>query len=274
VKATDNIAGLYPGAGAIAARLVDARHARTALDGFPGPLPAGMDQAYATQEAAIELWPDAIAGWKIGRVPPALAPQVGTDRLAGPIFASLVTHAAPQTRTPLRVIDGGFAAVEAEVVWRLGQDAPADRLHWTAEDALRLVAALHIGVEFAASPMAQINALGPAVVASDFGNNGGLVLGPEIPGGVTRDPASLVCETFINGTSVGASSAASLLEGPVGSLVFLLEHCAARGRPLKAGCLVSTGQITGIHDIVPGDSIRVAFGEFGDIHCEAVAHQT
>lgn len=260
----------FPGALTIAAKLVAARRAGVALDGFPGPFPTSMDEGYATQEAAIGLWPDAIAGWKIGRVPPAIAATVGADRLAGPIFEELVTTPRPGAVVRLPVIDGGFAAVEAEVIWRLGSDAPADRTVWNADDALKLVESLHIGVEFAASPMAQINALGPTVVASDFGNNGGLILGPAIEGGITRDPAALICETFINGLSVGRNSAASLLGGPVGSLVFLLEHCAARGRPLQAGCLVSTGQITGIHDVHPGDAIRVEFGAFGDIFCEAV----
>ncbi len=271
MTATHFNADRFPGALTIAAKLVAARRSAVALDGFPGPFPASMDEGYATQEAAIGLWPDAIAGWKIGRVPPAIAATVGADRLAGPIFERLVTTPPAGAVASLPVIAGGFAAVEAEVVWRLAADAPADRRAWTEQDALALVASLHIGVEFAASPMAQINELGPTVVASDFGNNGGLILGPAIPGGAARDPASLVCETFINGVSVGANSAASLLGGPVGSLVFLLEHCAARGRPLRAGCLVSTGQITGIHDVRPGDNIRVAFGDLGEIFCEAAA---
>lgn len=271
MTATHFNADRFPGALTIAARLVAARRAATSLDGFPGPFPTSMDEGYATQEAAIGLWPDTIAGWKIGRVPPVIAATVGADRLAGPIFAALVATPPAGAVVPLPVIAGGFAAVEAEVIWRLAADAPADRLAWTPQDALALVESLHVGVEFAASPMAAINELGPTVVASDFGNNGGLILGPAIEGGATRDPASLICETFINGLSVGKNSAASLLGGPVGSLVFLLEHCAARGRPLKAGCLVSTGQITGIHDVAPGDAIRVDFGAFGEIFCEAAA---
>jgi 2-keto-4-pentenoate hydratase len=257
-------------AAAIAARFVQARREGLALPDYPGRLPASMAEGYAIQEAAIDLWPDAIAGWKIGRVPPHLADIVEADRLAGPIFARNVTVAS-EAPTPLTVVPGAFAAVEAEVVFRLGADAPADRLQWTAQDALALVEALHIGLEYAASPLATINILGPTVVASDFGNNAGLVLGAQVENGPARDPAELTCETLINGVRVGASSAASLLGGPVGSLIFLLEHCAARGRPLKAGCLVSTGQLTGIHDIQPGDAIRVSFGPLGDVLCEAVA---
>ena len=51
---------------------------------------------------------------------------------------------------------------------------------WTDAEAADMVGALHIGVEPASSPLATINELGPAVVVSDFGNNAGLLLGPEV----------------------------------------------------------------------------------------------
>ena len=39
---------------------------------------------------------------------------------------------------------------------------------------------MFIGIEIASSPLVNINDYGPAVVASDFGNNAGLLLGAEI----------------------------------------------------------------------------------------------
>jgi len=52
---------------------------------------------------------------------------------------------------------------------------------------------------------------------------------------------------------------------------FLLEHCARRGRPLKAGQLVSTGAATGIHDIAAGQVGRVSFASHGSIGCRTFA---
>ena len=40
-----------------------------------------------------------------------------------------------------------------------------------------------MGVEMAGSPLATINELGPTVVAADFGNNNGLILGTCWPTG-------------------------------------------------------------------------------------------
>ena len=257
----------YADAPAAARSFVDARLASRALPGFPGPPPLDLAQGYAVQEIAIGAWPDTVAGWKIGRVPPAAVARVGADRLAGPVFNRSIQIVDWDGQGVFPAIDGGFAAIEGEFVYRLARDAPADQLTWTPEAALELVAALHVGIELAGSPMAMINDLGPAVVASDFGNNAGLILGPEIPGWRDRADGDLVCEALVGGRSVGVGAAASLLGGPAGCLAFLAELCAARGRPLKAGQLVTTGQITGIHDVRPGDVARVDFKGLGSIGC-------
>ncbi|MFZ5669815.1 MAG: 2-keto-4-pentenoate hydratase [Pseudomonadota bacterium] len=253
----------------IAAAFVDARLAARALPGYPGAVPVTMAAGYAVQEVAIGLWPDEIVGWKVGRVPPELQAALGAERVAGPAFRSGLKQAAPGETVTLAVIPGGFAAVEAEFVYRLGADAPVGRTDWTVEAALDLVATMHVGVEFAGSPLKTINDLGSTVVVSDFGNNAGLIVGPAIPGWRDRPDAALACETWIGTERVGTGSAASLPGGPAAALAFLLGHCAARGRPLTAGQYVTTGAATGIHEITAGQSARVSFGEFGEILCVA-----
>jgi 2-keto-4-pentenoate hydratase len=256
----------------IAAAFWAARQAARALPGFPGPLPDGLEAAYAIQEAGIPLRDAAIAGWKVGRIPPQAAAALGVDHLAGPIYDGSVWSAGA-TPTPIPAIAGGFCAVEAEFVFRLGEDAPASKLDWTPEDGAGLVAALHIGVEIAGSPMAAINILGPTAVVADGGNNAGLILGPQIAGWQARDPNAMTCETFIDGASVGRGSAGVLLGGPLGSLAFILAHLARRGRPARAGQLIATGQTSGIHDIAAGQAARVAFGALGEINCVAMPAQ-
>ncbi|HVI33344.1 2-keto-4-pentenoate hydratase [Phenylobacterium sp.] len=258
---------------AIARRFTDARRTAQALSEFPGRLPQTLDEGYATQEIAIGLWPDEIAGWKIGKVPPAVQAEVGATRLAGPIFrASVQTPAAGQAGT-FPMIPGGFAAVEAEVIVRVARDAPANRLDWTPEEAFEYVGEMLIGMEPAGSPLSIINELGPKVVVSDFGNNAGLVLGPAIPGWRERAPESLTCATLVNGVVVGTGSAASLEGGPLGCFAWMLEHAARRGRPLRAGCLITTGQLTGIHEVAPGDEAVVDFGPLGSVRCTATIAQ-
>lgn len=250
----------------VAETFVRARRAAIALDAFPGVPPADFEGAYACQDAAIGLWDDEIAGWKIGRTGADYEAQFGSTRLAGPIFARAVWRAAPEPApVEFPIFVGGFAAVEAEFVYVMGRDAPADKLAWDLDEARNMVGAVRIGVETAGSPLATINALGPAVVVSDFGNNAGLILGPV----VAEADEALVCETFIEGESRGRGRAGDMPGGPLESLRFLLQNTARRGRPLKAGQLVSTGAITGVHEIRPGETARVSFGRFGEIACRA-----
>src|SRR6185437_3431431 len=98
--------------------------------------------AYARQDAAITLWPDELAGWKVGGVADGWAARFGESRLVGPVFRQRLWHASARGVTPLPVIPGGFAAVEAEYIFVLATSAPAGRTEWTAAQAAALVAEL------------------------------------------------------------------------------------------------------------------------------------
>ena len=253
----------------IAQRFVAARINATSLGEYPGQIPPDLAGAYEVQENAIALWPDEIAGWKIGRIPPSFEQKLGEARLAGPIFRKSVQRASAEKIVELGVIDSGFSAVEAEFIFEIGTNAPPKQLRWSTNDAGAIVKRMLVGVELAGSPLATINALGPTVVVSDFGNNAGLVLGPEVANWRDRDMTELSAETFIDGKSVGTGNAAGVFGGPLGALQFVAELCAKRGRPLKAGMLVSTGAATGIHDILAGQQARIVFKGIGTIHCAA-----
>lgn len=251
----------------VARALVDARRAGRALEGYPGPKPESLDAAYAIQDEAIAAWPDRIAGWKLGRINPPYDARFGVGRLAGPIFSRNVWTAG-HTPTRLGVIEGGFAAVEAEYVLELGETAP-DRADWTVGSVEPLVSRVFIGLEIAGSPFAEINDHGPAVTASDFGNNAGLILGGEVAGWRER-LSGLTCAMTISDVVVGRGGAASIPGGPLDSLAFLLNLLNRRGRRLEAGQLVSTGAATGVHDILAGQSASADFGPDGRIDCLAV----
>lgn len=263
--------GPADGVAGVAARFVEARLSHTALPAYPGERPADMVGAYATQEAAIGLFPDEIVGWKVGMVPPALQPLLQAHRLSGPIFRRNLWFAGAEP-TPLPVIRGGFAAVEGEFVIRVGKVDPS-KMDWTLEEATAAVAAMHVGVELAGSPLSIINDLGSAVVASDFGNNGGLVLGAEIEDWAAR-LNGIEVETLVDGISVGTGTAASIPAGVLESARFLLEHLARRGRPLTEGTLISTGAVTGVHRVEVGARSVCTFSGVGEILCSVIAAET
>lgn len=254
----------------IADSFVEARARGNSLPDFPGSIPADLVEAYRVQDFAIARWPDRVVGWKVGFIAAERRDSSGDDRLLGPIFsAGLLDATGGNVSFP--VFSGGFAAVEAEYVLRLQADAPAGKTDWTPEEAASVPATLHIGVEVASSPLATINLLGPRVVVSDFGNNNGLILGSEIPGWLAIPEAELTCHTFIEERLVGSGGATTLPGGLRTAFAFALSRSAKRGRPLKVGDLIATGNATGIHDIAVGQSARISFTGFGDITCRARA---
>jgi 2-keto-4-pentenoate hydratase len=253
---------------AIARAFTEARRTARALSTYPGTAPESLGIAYRIQDEAIALWPDRIAGWKLGRIGPPDDQRFGAGRLAGPIFSRAIWPAGTQA-VRFGVIDNGFAAVEAEYILELGQTAPS-RDDWTADAVIPLVSRVFIGVEIAGSPFAGINSHGPAVTASDFGNNTGLILGGEVADWRTRLP-DLTCEMRIDDVLVGTGGAHAIPNGPFDSLAFLLNNLHHRGRRLEAGQLISTGAATGVHAIRAGQKAVADFGPDGQIACLAVA---
>lgn len=251
----------------IASRFISARREARPLADYPGTIPADLATAYRIQDLAIHDWRSPVAGWKVGRIPVSIEDQFGIDRLAGPIFEEMIRNGADSEQPEMPVYAGGFAAVEAEYVAVIARDAPSDKLSWSIDEAWDIMADLRIGLEIASSPLATINELGPPVVVSDFGNNAGLIVGPTIKDWRTRPLDTMRCDTFVDGQLVGSGGAYTLTGGFVRSVQFLLELGARRGFPLRKGALIATGQTSGIHDVLPGQNVRLDFGDDGSLSC-------
>jgi 2-keto-4-pentenoate hydratase len=241
----------------VAADLVAARREGRSLTGFPGVVPTTMAEAYQIQDLAMSRWQDSLVGWKIGYISADRRTAGEPDWLVGPIWRNQC-HLSEEnvSAAEVGIFATGFAAVEAELVIRLEQDLPAhDGAGWTAEETADLEQRLYIAIEVASSPIPDINALGPTVIAADFGNNNGLVLGSVLadqPHGVSVE---LAC--YVDGQVVGEGSAENLPGGIHSGLATALNILASRAQPVRAGMVFATGAITGIHPIGPGQRCRV-----------------
>ncbi|MFV0624364.1 2-keto-4-pentenoate hydratase [Sphingomonas sp. ac-8] len=247
------------GAETIARAFVEARRAATPVADYPGARPTTLADAYAVQDRAIALRGGAVAGWKVGRVPAPYLEQLGVPRLAGPIFSDQIRTAA-DAAAALPVIAGGFAAVEAEYLLRIGS-TPAPGTTLTAEQAVDLVDAVHVGFEIASSPYAGINADGPLVTISDFGNHNALRVGAPVPDWRSRAFEDWQVSTHVDGACVGGAQARTMLDGPFGAVAFLVESLARRGLTLLPGQWISSGAVTGVHPVAVGAQVEARFGE-------------
>lgn len=249
----------------VAAAFVKARRNAQVLINYPGTRPDSLSDAYVIQDHAIALDGRAVVGWKVGRINPPDDSRLGSNRLVGPIFGDAVRFAT-DSEPDMRVYADGFAAAEAELVLHLaeGWDTSKPR---NDEETRVLIDDVRLGIEIASSPYPRINADGPAVTASDFGNNAGLVLGKSLKGWQRLDLCDILVRVEIDDSTVGEATAQTMLDGPLGAVRFLIAHLVARGITSPAGCWVSTGAITGVHEVKPKQHVRATFGTHGDVRC-------
>lgn len=250
--------------------LVNARWDRRVLSAFPGDLPADLDEAYAVQDRSIALWDDEVVAWKVGGIPPHLRPVLGQDWVTGPIYSKRQRY-ADRTPVDMAVFDGGFAAVEAEIILEFGDLSRLATSTPGADEIVPFISACYIGVEIASSPMPDINVIGPLAVISDFGNNHGMIVGRKIEEWSPENLSSIEVKTYVEDELVGTAFPPAPPAGPLGAAAFLVGNLKRRGRSIPAGLKVSSGALTGIHDVRVGHRSTVTFSGLGEIDMNIVA---
>lgn len=249
--------------GEVARAFVDARLNSQVVADYPGTLPQHFSEAYSIQDDAIRLLGKPIGGWKVGRVGDSLVEQYGANRLVGPVFSHMIVQVADGEIAKMPALEG-FAAVEAELMLRVGKIPPANA---DIASITECIDEVRFGLEIASSPFPGINDHGPAVTISDFGNNFGLLLGPKIENWKDRDLLNAPVELDVDGEPIGTGTLTNMLDGPFGAAAFLANLLAERGIELTPGTWISTGAITGVHQIRPGQSARARFDGQFEVAC-------
>lgn len=257
---------------AVAGAFVAARRAAAVLAQYPGERPDTLDAAYRIQDRALAIDGREVVGWKVGKINPPADARLGANRLVGPIFSDAVKMASAGENPDMPVFVGGFAAAEAEMLLHVAAGWNG-ALPTTDDETRAILDDVRIGIEIASSPYPGINADGPTVTVSDYGNNAGMVIGPRIVGWEQADLCAIVVRTRIDGEVVGETTAATMLDGPYGAVRFLLANLQARGIDTSNGLWVSSGAITGVHSATIGQQVTAEFDGHGAVHCRiAAAH--
>lgn len=256
----------------VAEHFVAARRDARALAEYPGVRPENLAQAYAIQDKALAIDDRTVVGWKVGRINAPLDVQLGSNRLAGPIFSDSVVFVKPAECPDMPVYAGGFAAGEAEMLLHVkaGWDG---RVPANDAETLALLDDIRLGIEIASSPYSGINADGPAVTVSDYGNNAGLVIGEPIADFAQVDLCAIEVQSLVDGREVGRATAATMLDGPLGAVRFILGNLSDRGIDVSAGSWISTGAITGVHQVAIGQRFTAVFVGQGAIECNITEAQ-
>jgi 2-keto-4-pentenoate hydratase len=242
---------LKPEAIESAARLLlEARRRSTPLEALPEPCrPQEEGDAYAIQDAVARQL-GAVRGWKVG----APAPEAAAS--FGPIFT--IVEAPAQFPSASHRLFG----IEAEIAFRFGRDLPGGA---PRDLVLAAVAGAHLAMEIVESRFADFRAAGQLSVLADNISNGALVLGPALKDWRGLDLARPPSRVIIDGAEVGRCTTGNTGGDPIRLLVALVNHAAARGKPITAGQVVTTGATTGMHFARPGSLARAEFGDWGAV---------
>ena len=252
---------------AVANAFVGARLKNEVVNNYPGTLPATLADAYAIQDEAIQIVGKVVGGWKVGRVAPHLVQAAQANRIAGPIFADSIFQEDGESPVSMPVLQG-FAAAEAEIMLRIG----AIPVQANISNIRDYIDQVRFGIEIASSPFPDINEHGPAVTASDFGNNFGLVLGPQILDWKQRNLMAAPVALELGGKVVGTGQLSGMLDGPFGAAAFLVNLLTSRGIAVTPGMWISTGAITGVHKIEYGQSVRATFDNEFEVSCRTTLY--
>lgn len=205
-------------------------------------------QAYAVQDAwmaQVVRAGGSVGGWKVG------APS--NDRV--PSAAPLPAACLRASGIHLGASAASLRIVELELAVRLKHDLlPGDRLPGREEIVAAIGEVLPV-IELVDSRLVE-TLQGPAWTRlADLGCHGGaLVLGAPAQG---VDPASLDLTRLHTRLCIGGKAVADVTGGHGAPdlwrlLAWLARHAQARGLPLRAGQVITTGTCTGLNVAEPG----------------------
>jgi 2-oxo-3-hexenedioate decarboxylase/2-keto-4-pentenoate hydratase len=223
--------------------------------------PAGIDEAYAAQEALHALYRGAgrgeIGGAKIAITTPVMQRlmKIG-EPCGGAVFASEI-HPSPAT---LRLADFGQVAVECEIAVTLGRDLPGGKDRAAVEAA---IASCHAAIELIDDARAEYGLFDALNLIADNAWNGGLVIGPAVADWRRLDLAALRGRMKVGGRLAGEGVGADVLGHPLNALAWLADMLARRGRPLRAGMVVTTGSIVATQFPKAGETVEVEIEGLG-----------
>lgn len=238
-----------------AAELVEARRSRRVLD-TRGRSPAGVDEAYAVQDAvARELGP--VAGWKVGAKTPDDTP------LAAPLFGSLI-RPSPAT-WPSDAFQ--MIGIEAEIAFRIAKTVEPRTAPLSTGDVFAHVASVHTAIEIVDTRLADWREADRLWALADNQTNGAFAYDPVGLPWRDADHTDAQVRLEVNGKVLVEQAGGNTGGDPRTLLVWLVNHCATRRGGLTAGTMVTTGSYTGMIFIEPRAEVRASFAGLGT--CEA-----
>ncbi len=202
-------------------------------------------QGYAVQDALIARLGPA-AGWKVG------APDDASEPNGAPLPTSCVLASGARLGRNVASVRG----IELEVAVRLRADLrPGGRL-LAREEIAAAIEAVMPAIELVDSRLVETRAAPAPARLADLQSHGALVLGaPAALDPLSLDFTRLHTRLWFDGELKVDTTGGHTAPDVWRLLAWLARHAEARGLPLRAGQVVTTGSCTGL--LVAGPGARV-----------------
>jgi 2-keto-4-pentenoate hydratase len=257
----------------LARLLVAARADHRAIKSVPDDLvPVDLVEAQLVDDRVAVVNGRPVLGWKIGATSEAAQTILGADGpFAGRVYTILGDGAELSADRVL-----GEPRIEGEFAFTLGTDltngsddqpGPSGEVAVDRASVIAAIADVRPAIEVVGGRFQDMFDVPLECLAADAGTNGLLVLGQPVPveqfdlGSLGSVSATMTVDGRIVGEGVGAD----VYGGPIEALVWLANHLAARGIPLRAGQVVTTGTATQIADLAPGSSAMAQLDGIGTV---------
>ncbi len=226
-------------------------------------LPHSIAQGYAAQDALVDLSGWTPVGWKIAATSEAGQKHIYVDRpLAGRLLDGKLY--ANGDALPARHLH--MSVVEAEFVFRLGEDLPPREREYLTEDVVAATAALHLGLEVPDSRFEDFTKVGAAQLIADNACTEFFAIGEEVTEAWRElDLSAHKVSLTINGEQAADGTGANVLGDPRRALAWLANDRIVQGGALQAGEIVTTGTCIVPARIAPGDDVVADFGALGNV---------
>ncbi|MBI2585238.1 MAG: fumarylacetoacetate hydrolase family protein [Rhodospirillales bacterium] len=225
--------------------------------------------AYDVQRRVAALAGLQRAGWKVGATSEAAQRLLAVAEPAtAPMFAA-DCHKSP---AEIAVFDGHGASVESELAFRFSVALPPRKQSYGRAEVLAGVGAVLPAIEVVGCRFeGGFPGIGPARLIADMVANTAWVRGPERADWRRFNLKRHAVRLIRAGNTVAEGVGADALGDPLSVLEWTANHLSALGDGIAAGEVVSTGTLTGVTAVKPGDRMLADFGELGRVEARFVA---
>lgn len=223
---------------------------------------SSAEDALAVRDAAIAALDSQHLGYALAATTPQTARLLGTETpIVGPIFPERVLPSGSSLRLGPSVIGIG-----AQLAFVFGRTPDRSDL----VDGVSLagaIASCHLGLQVLGRRVPHSVRLDGHTGLADLGLTEAFVHGPRIPDWRERLRADLDVSLSLDGHVCGHGLVGSRSPRALDPLKWLVETLRTGSPGVEAGDLVTTGSVTGLLQVRPG---QVASGDFGELGAVAV----